>query len=136
MDQGIISKVAQLLNQGVPEEEIIQGMVEAKIPQEVAQQAIAEAKQSLGGGKEPGRPEGVRQNSEGMAIIRRVITDIGPEKVLLIIEAIMKMDGGELNALADSLRGGSSSAMEEQGSGQQGQPQQQSGGTIPANLEV
>lgn len=123
MDQRVLQLVAKLLQSGMPEEQIISKLVEGGIPQEMAQQAIQEAKGAMGGPREAGHPEGAASNSQGMAMMRQVLTQVPPKVVLFIIEAIMKMKGSELNALVQDLKQADDQAPTQEGQDQgQGSP--------------
>lgn len=123
MDPKIVQMVAQLLKSGVSEEEIVAKLVQGKIPQAVAEDAIAKAKNMLQGSDQAGKPEGVPDSNQGMAMIRQVLTQVPVQVVLFIIKALMMMKGDQLNALVANLE----QASKEQGSApaQEGQDQGQ-----------
>jgi len=129
MDQKIVQMVAQLLKSGVTEGEIIGKLTQNGIPEEIAKQAIAEAKEAVSGPEQAGKPEGAPSNSQGMAMMRQILTQVPPQVVLFIIEAITKMKGDELNALVNDLAKAS-----QQGSAQAEEGQEQGGGS-PASQQ-
>ena len=95
--QELIAQVSQLLQQGIPEEQIISELTNAGLPQDQAQQIIDQAKggqaSAPGENPQPGQaPEGTAQAGTGTpdedaAIVEQALSTLGPSTLMSLLKS-------------------------------------------------